>query len=386
MAHESVERELAAGSVDGIERMGQSLLPRFGDALAVVLLDEAGNVRHAVGAHVDGRRAGVARAAGVALVARGQPSLCLLIDGDRPLLLDDGDELVVQSPGLGTMLAAAGAHALACVPVRVRGGGMLVVMSSTPARWDATDLLVLREFARCIERLSEPETDPRADAEELIAAVHHDLCNPLQAISLNLELLMSMLPEHDRRSSRPRLEQARESVHCMRQLVDELDEYLHGRRQLQHETSTTVEAAVREIVGVLSPVASHKEIRLVADMLAGDAVVKMPPRPLFRVLSNVVGNAIKYANRGSDVLLSTSRQEGRVRFVVADRGPGIAPEDCRRLFDREWLARSPLRKGSGLGLAIAKRLVEAHGGTLGVVSTLGAGSSFIIEVDASLTA
>jgi len=67
---------------------------------------------------------------------------------------------------------------------------------------------------------------------------------------------------------------------------------------------------------------------------------------------------------------------------VTDHGPGIAADDCSRLFDREWLAQSPLRKGSGLGLAIAKRLVETCGGTIGVSSRLGEGSSFIVTLPA----
>jgi signal transduction histidine kinase len=108
----------------------------------------------------------------------------------------------------------------------------------------------------------------------------------------------------------------------------------------------------------------------------------MAPRELVRVLSNVVGNAVKYADPDTDVVIATARKDDRVRFIVTDQGPGIAPEDCERLFDREWLAQSPLRKGSGLGLAIAKRLVEASSGTIGVSSRLGGGSSFIVTLPA----
>ena len=65
-----------------------------------------------------------------------------------------------------------------------------------------------------------------------------------------------------------------------------------------------------------------------------------------------------------------------MRFFVEDTGPGIAPEHLGRVFDRFWQAQNKDRRGSGLGLAIAKAIVEAHGGGIGLESTLGAGARF----------
>lgn len=373
--------ELESRSAHAIARLAQTLLPRMGDACAVVLLDESGGLHHSVGAHVDGQRSELMRAAGVALAATGQPPLCRLIESDSPLLLDAADAEVASSPKVGAALRALGGRSLVCVPIRWRGAGMLTVMSEAQDRWDASDLLVVRALSRSIEGIIEPEADPRAEADELIAAVHHDLGNPLHAVSLNLEFALSVLPENDRRANRPCLEQARQAVKRMQHLVSELDEYLHGRTQPDAD-ATTVAAAVGEILSMLCPLAADRSIRLVASVVDGGAMVAMSPRQLFRVLSNVVGNAVKYAEPDTDVVIATARQDDRVRFVVTDHGPGIAADDCSRLFDREWLAQSPLRKGSGLGLAIAKRLVEACGGTIGVSSRLGEGSSFIVTLPA----
>jgi signal transduction histidine kinase len=374
--------ELAAPRAHAIARLAQTVLPRLGDACAVVLLDEGGRLHHSVGAHVDGQRSELMRAAGVALAATGQPPLCRLIDSENPLLLDAADAELASTAKVGAALRALGGRSLVCAPIRWRGAGMLTVMSELQDRWDSSDLLVVRALSRSIEGIIEPEADPRADADELIAAVHHDLGNPLHAVSLNLEFALSAMPEHDRRASRPVLEQARQSVRRMQHLVSELDEYLHGRLHPDVDTSTTAAAAVGEILAMLCPVASDRSIRLIASVSDGDAVVAMPPRHLFRILSNVVGNALKYAEPNTEVVIATARRDDKVRFAVTDHGPGIAPEDCGRLFDREWLAQSPLRKGSGLGLAIAKRLVEACGGTIGVSSRLGEGSCFIVTVPA----
>jgi signal transduction histidine kinase len=322
------------------------------------------------------------RAATVALAATGQPPLCRLIDPEQPLVLDADDAELASSPEMGAALRALGGRSLVCAPIRWQGAGMLALMSERRDRWDAADLVVVRALARSVEGVVDPETDPRGDADELIASVHHDLGNPLHAVSLNLEFVLSGPLDGELRASVAHLEQAQLAVRRMQHLVAELDEYLHGRVRADAESTTTVAAAVSEILSMLCPLAADRSIRLVASVADGGAIVAMPPRHLFRVLSNVVGNAVKYAEPDTDVIIATARRDGRVRFAVTDHGPGIAAEDCSRLFDRQWLAQSPLRKGSGLGLAIAKRLVESSGGSIGVSSRLGEGSSFIVTLPA----
>jgi signal transduction histidine kinase len=93
-------------------------------------------------------------------------------------------------------------------------------------------------------------------------------------------------------------------------------------------------------------------------------------------LSNLVGNAVKFAPEGSNIALAVETRTTEVEFRIDDRGPGIEPADIPHIFDRYWRAAGEKRRGLGLGLAIAKWIVEAHGGRIWVESRLGAGSTF----------
>jgi signal transduction histidine kinase len=94
------------------------------------------------------------------------------------------------------------------------------------------------------------------------------------------------------------------------------------------------------------------------------------------VLSNLMGNAIKFTREGGTVTLRALPQQNEVRVVVTDTGPGIEPGQLSHVFDPYWQAAHTGKLGTGLGLFIAKAFVEAHGGKLWVESTLGQGSSF----------
>lgn len=103
-----------------------------------------------------------------------------------------------------------------------------------------------------------------------------------------------------------------------------------------------------------------------------------------QVLTNLVSNAIKFSPPEGEVRILISLTEDRlVQFAVKDQGRGIAPEDHALIFEKfrqATSAENPLVKGTGLGLAIAKALVEQHGGTIGVVSKPGEGSTFYFTV------
>jgi len=106
--------------------------------------------------------------------------------------------------------------------------------------------------------------------------------------------------------------------------------------------------------------------------------VSADPNRLERILVNLLSNALKYSPPGSPVTVSLQQQNGEIITSVADRGPGIAPEEIPRLFQRFYRAAAGRRQpeGIGLGLYITRMLVEAHGGRIWVQSTPGVGSVF----------
>jgi two-component system sensor histidine kinase BaeS len=105
---------------------------------------------------------------------------------------------------------------------------------------------------------------------------------------------------------------------------------------------------------------------------------------LNQVLGNLVSNAIRHTPAGGTITLTAVPNEDRVQIMVADTGEGIPAADLAHIFDRFWRgdrARTHLDgAGGGLGLAIAQQLVQAHGGTINVESTVGAGTTFTIDL------
>ena len=97
---------------------------------------------------------------------------------------------------------------------------------------------------------------------------------------------------------------------------------------------------------------------------------------LCQVLSNLMGNAVKFTPDRGRVVLRARRRAGEIQISIEDTGPGILAENLPYIFDRFWQADRKSRSGTGLGLPIAKSIVEAHGGRIWVESTLGHGSTF----------
>ena len=87
---------------------------------------------------------------------------------------------------------------------------------------------------------------------------------------------------------------------------------------------------------------------------------------LVQVFSHIVGNSFKFGPDGGQVRIEVSAQDNQVRFVVADDGPGMPPDELANLFDRTWQADRKSRDGIGLGLSIVKGIVEAHRGVVEV--------------------
>jgi signal transduction histidine kinase len=125
--------------------------------------------------------------------------------------------------------------------------------------------------------------------------------------------------------------------------------------------------------------AGKKGITLASELPPALPAVKADKDKLGEILNNLISNALKFTKPGGTVLIRAAREDGFVRLEVRDTGQGIAPEDLHKLFRKfsQTRTRSTAgEKGTGLGLAIVKKLVELHGGAVGVESILGKGSTF----------
>ena len=136
------------------------------------------------------------------------------------------------------------------------------------------------------------------------------------------------------------------------------------------------DALVAQAADMLRPLAESAGLALHVRGDAAGAVVRADERRIVQVLSNLVGNAVKFTPAPGAVELVTEAGADECRISVRDTGPGIPADQVPHLFGAFWQARHADRRGLGLGLAIARGIVEAHGGRIWAESEVGRGTTF----------
>jgi signal transduction histidine kinase len=214
---------------------------------------------------------------------------------------------------------------------------------------------------------------------ELAANVSHDLATPLTAIQGFTEALLDGVIEDERQREETLRVIAKEVVR-LRRLVDDL-----GHLSRVESPSLLLELAplnlatlVDETLAVLQPELEAKSVRAQNLIDAETPLALADTDKLTQVLLNLLDNALRYTPSGREITISAAVETGRVRVVVQDTGAGIATEHIKRIFDRFYRAdvsRNVATGGSGLGLAIVKAIIEAHGGSVGIDSAPGKGTS-----------
>src|SRR5690606_36352634 len=146
-----------------------------------------------------------------------------------------------------------------------------------------------------------------------------------------------------------------------------------GRFELRRKIERTA-AIVGDTLLIVSPLADTNRGCIKEDV--HDVQLMADRERLFHVLSNLLGNAIKFTPENGEIVLRARQQGDMVLFSVLDSGRGIAPDQLPHVFDRYWQARRTSHEGTGLGLYIAKGIVEAHGGRIWAESIPGSGAAF----------
>jgi two-component system, chemotaxis family, sensor kinase Cph1 len=212
-----------------------------------------------------------------------------------------------------------------------------------------------------------------------VAVVSHDLKGPLNVIRLGVPGVRKKLGDEGAVSLLDRVDRAeRRMTGLITDLLD-LAKIEAGRFQVE-PSPCDARSLVAEAIAQQASMAEQRRLRVQSEGVE-DVCVLADRTRMLQVLTNLLGNAIKFTREGGAVTVATHTVEELTRFAVGDDGPGIAPQALPYVFDRYW--QSPTLRGgegSGLGLYIAKGLVEAHGGRIWVESVLGAGSTFYFTV------
>jgi len=256
---------------------------------------------------------------------------------------------------------------------RIEGGDYSVRVAERPGGPPPVRALV-RSFNGMTARLEANEHQRRT----LLADIGHELRTPLTVLQGELEAFLDGVHPADA----PHLEAALDETRVMARLVDDLRTLAladAGTLTL-HREPTDLDVLISEAARSMGAVADAAGVTVSADVPGDLPLVDIDPVRVREVLTNLLGNALRYAPSGSTVSVTARRgDDGRALVIsVADGGPGIPADLLAHVFDR--FAKSADSRGSGLGLAIARQLVEAHGGRIGVESSPQAGTRFWFEL------
>jgi two-component system sensor histidine kinase KdpD len=337
----------------------------------------------------------------------GRPVAVLLPGPDGRLVLragqlhtgaEDASELAVarwvqehgQMAGHGSA-TLPGARAL-YLPLRA-GRGTVGVLGIEPRAGEALatpeQLHLLETFAAqtalAIERVALVDDAQRARVQSeterlrnsLLSAVSHDLRTPLATITGSASALVEQETQLDASARRELAQAIQEEADRLNRLVQNLLEMTRLESGSVHVRKDW--HPLEEVVGsALARVEKHLGQRRVDIDLAPDLpLVPLDPLLVEQVFINLLDNAIKYTPEGSPIEISAAVEDRAVIVTVADRGPGFAPGEETRIFEKFYRGpTSGTRSGAGLGLAIARGIVEAHGGQIAVQPRAGGGAQF----------
>jgi signal transduction histidine kinase len=215
--------------------------------------------------------------------------------------------------------------------------------------------------------------------DDVMNILAHDLRNPLNSIGIQAQLVMRDLEKSGGSESlREAVTSIRSSVTSMDGLIRDLFDAARSEAGQLVRRIRPCEPAriVADAVSSARALAASKKLELTAAGVQGLPLVKADQERVRQVLSNLLGNAIKFTPPGGSIVVSAEHAGSAVAFVVKDTGPGIAADDLPHVFDRFWKGKSSDRRGAGLGLWICNGIVKSHGGTISVESTVGEGSTF----------
>jgi signal transduction histidine kinase len=214
---------------------------------------------------------------------------------------------------------------------------------------------------------------------ELISVVSHELRTPLMSISSALELFgLGTLGELSEKGSN-RLKFAQDEADRLIRLINDLldIEKMEAGKFVLDRSEIKVKELIEISIAAVAQLAETKQIKLESSVV--DATLSVDRDRLCQVLINLLSNAIKFSPETGTISITVTTSQLFMEFRVVDRGRGIPEDLIPKVFDRFVQVEdsdASVRGGSGLGLAIARAIVEQHGGTIGVESQLGQGSSF----------
>jgi signal transduction histidine kinase len=262
-------------------------------------------------------------------------------------------------------------------------------MAGISTKWTHGDLFAANDLRRSalendLARQVHKERQAVQARDELVAVVSHDLRNPMTVISMLCGMMQKSFSSDGSHSSKriaSAIDTMQQAASRMNVLLEDLldTSRIDAGRYTIHPQPLDVSQIFEDACSLLTPLATAKAIDI-SFHAEPNLKINADPERLFQVLSNLIGNAIKFTPQQGSVGISAMSVGDEIVFSVRDTGEGIKPEQLPHVFDRYWTVKEGNPNGTGLGLYISKGIVQAHGGKLHAESQPGKGSEFSFTV------
>ena len=300
---------------------------------------------------------------------------------------------------LQPLVVEAGFRALLVVPLlrANRVIGALVVRRRKPGPFAAATIDLLQTFAdqsalaihnaRLFTEIDEKGRQLETASQhksQFLANVSHELRTPLNAILGYTELVLDDIYGQVPAKIHDVLKRVQTNgQHLLVLINDVLDlSKIEAGQMTLSVAAYSLDDVLHSVIASIEPLAAEKRLKLTLDATPKLPIAHGDGRRIAQVLLNLVGNAIKFTDRG-EVCVVASAENGFFQIAVRDTGPGISESEQHKIFDEFHQVDNSSTKskgGTGLGLAIAKRIIELHGGRIAVRSRLGEGSTFEVTL------
>ncbi|PKH20254.1 histidine kinase [Pseudomonas sp. 43NM1] len=264
-----------------------------------------------------------------------------------------------------------------------------VEMAGISTKWSHGDLFAANDLRRSalesdLARQVLREQRAVQARDDLVAVVSHDLRNPMTVISMLCGMMQKAFSSDGQHTSRriaTAIDTMQQATSRMNTLLEDLldtSKIDAGRYTITPQPLAVAEM-FEEANALLSPLALDKDIEI-SFHAEPQLKINADPERLFQVLSNLVGNAIKFTPRSGKIGVVAMASGDEIVFSVRDTGEGIPPDQLPFVFDRYWTVKEGNPSGTGLGLYITQGIVEAHGGRIEAQSEVGRGTEFRFTV------
>ncbi len=393
-ASEQLSESLDVATV--LARAARIPLPFLADWCAVDRIESDGALHRVAAAHKDPAKEALvqrfratvsvdwsSRMAGARAARTGEPTLIPVIDETVLAAAQLAPEVLQQVAELGARSAIA-------VPLVARGRviGAVTLVRDDGEPYVPRDVDTAQDFGRRVATaLDNASLFQRAQAalkarDEFLSIASHELRTPLTTAQIMLESLERAAQRGEKYDAAPqKISGAVRQLHRLASLVDgllDVSRIATGRLSL-HKQRVDLAEIVTDMADLLRAESLRKGCTLTSSVVRG-AHTEVDRLRIEQVLTNLVGNALKYAP-GTPIELAVHEDDGHVRATVRDHGPGIPASELDRVFERfESISPDEANAGLGLGLYIARRICEAHGGALRVQNAEGGGALFTVEL------